>query len=123
MEYRKLREESEQCVRFERIEAIVKHYNREFGFVVFAGNMVYEIGKLLLLEKVISLGKIRVVKTKVAQEAIVDLWSWASSGIVVKMKSVYITNKLDVYESLNIYDVDNLLGVGIGWKVKLNKLI
>lgn len=121
MEYRKLREESEQCVKFERIEAIVKHYNREFGFVVFAGNMLYEIDKVTTTNRaaIFHLGEaVGVVENQgVAFKRPYSRFVEARHlvEIVVKNgKSVYIAHETDVYEAVTIhFDVDTiLLGVG-----------
>ena len=121
MEYRKIREESGQCIKFELIEDTVRQYEREFWFLVFAGNRLYEIDKVTTTDSaaIFHLGDaVGVVENQgVAFKRPYSKFVEASHivKIVVKNgKSVHIANGTDVYEAVTMYfDTDTIvLGVG-----------
>ena len=121
MEYRKIREESEQCIKFELIENTVRQYERELWFLVFAGNRLYEIDKVTTTDSAVifHLGDaVGVVENQgVAFKRPYSRFVEASHivKIVVKNgKSVHIANGTDVYEAVTMYfDTDTIvLGVG-----------
>ena len=121
MEYRKIREESGQCIKFELIENTVRQYGRELWFLVSAGNRLYEIDKVTTTASAVifHLGDaVGVVENQgVAFKRPYSKFVEASHivKIVVKNgKSVHIANGTDVYEAVTMhFDTDTIvLGVG-----------